>query len=503
MTSSPRPTTSRPSRFCSADRLVLAGLGLFLALMAAGLGMTDDEAYYWVLAQRPALGYAYHPPAVAWVIALSQLAFGWIAGANSAWVVRAPAVLSAIGMVALAVEWLRGLGCDERGRVRAILLFFSFAGMFGLCWMMVPDIPMLFGWMLLFLAVWKICFDASVSARWYGLIGASSALMMLSKISSVLAFASAAACLWYWAPKGRRGRAGGALVVGVLAALIPNLVWNARHDWGPILYQLRDRHEGFSPHLVRYLRFWVVEFLVAGPPLVVFAFLTARRGFSSGADRVYRFLALWIVPALFVFGVQPLGSDFKIHWAYVVWWPSALALAYAAFVQRQDQRWARFQLRYGLTLLAVVWFALQSPIVGRAIALATRKEPDPRWDVTNDLFGWNELPKHIPAGAPVVGAWYQTASQAAFALGSTSRVALVPRDLKARDEWPMLAEVDGSGPDWPTLREPVFFVSDNRYDGEPRFKDSTCEIVDRIESRRGQLLAKQIVIRKCAPSRRP
>ena len=32
------------------------------------LGLSDDEAYHWVLAHRPAFGYAFHPPGMAWMV---------------------------------------------------------------------------------------------------------------------------------------------------------------------------------------------------------------------------------------------------------------------------------------------------------------------------------------------------------------------------------------------------------------------------------------------------
>ena len=87
MTSSPEPGTSRLSRFLSGDKFLsraLALIALAYLIQGACVGMTDDEAYYWVLSQKPALGYAFHPPMVAWLIALTRFVLGWAIPSGSA-----------------------------------------------------------------------------------------------------------------------------------------------------------------------------------------------------------------------------------------------------------------------------------------------------------------------------------------------------------------------------------------------------------------------------------
>src|SRR6476661_3903173 len=92
------------------------------------LGLTDDEAYYWVLAQRPALGYAYHPPAVAWLIAFFQFCFSGVLGKHSVALVRLPAALGSALILFLALQWLRDLGLKANQIGKAALLLLSFFG---------------------------------------------------------------------------------------------------------------------------------------------------------------------------------------------------------------------------------------------------------------------------------------------------------------------------------------------------------------------------------------
>jgi hypothetical protein len=384
----------------------------------------------------------------------------------------------------------------------------SFSGFFGLAWMSVPDLPMFFGWTLAFVSAWKICFASSHhDLRWnfFGLT-AGVAIAVLSKYSGVFAGLSAAWALWRWAAPRERRLGWIAIAAGLVIASIPILIWNAQHEWASILYQIRDRHQGESVSLVRWLRFWGVELLAAGPVLVVYSFALLFR-----AERPLRYCAVWILPGL-VFCAQPLFSDFKPHWAFIVWWPAALGLgwSYACANSSRDHLQARWQSVYGLALLAFVLVSCHFPLQSWMMEKVTGTEPNPLHDVTNDMRGWKGLRSFLREKLgneadrlPVVGSRYQTASQAAFALRDVSRVALVPRDYRTRDEWPMPHELEGFGPEWPRLRGRVLYVADNRYDLPPAFAGAQCRSLGRHETRRMGYLAKWIEIWDCASDTTP
>jgi len=471
------------------------------------LGLTDDEAYYWVLAQRPALGYAYHPPAVAWVIALAQAILSPFFGAHSVWVVRLPSALGAGGILYLALNWVRRAGgASDRLPVAGVLLL-SFAGFFGLAWMMVPDIPLFLAWTLAFSVTWNLCFEKECAKREYFWLGFAVMFLILSKYSGVLAALSAAGCLLIWAPRARFWRGAGAIAAGAFAALLPIVIWNATHEWTSILYQISERHQGGNLSLVRYARFWAIEALVAGPCLLIYGARVFRRAFrsSSGTEtpareletRVGRFALLWAGPGALVFLLQPLWADFKPHWAFVVWWPIFLILAWAVGRGR-DLKWARIQMLYGLPLVAFILLSCHLPMGGLLMK-------DPRLDVTNDLYGWSELREFIGTKLPdeqklpIIGSRYQTAAQAAFAIGQGGKASLLPLDLKAKDEWPDLGISLGVGPEWPRLTSPVLFVSDNRYDSGPAFPGAQCRKLARLEKKRWIYLAKWIDVWRCEP----
>ena len=470
------------------------------------IGLTDDEAYYWVLAQKPALGYAYHPPMVAWLIAAAQALFSGTFGNHAEGLVRLPAALSSAGLLYLSLIWIRKTGAPEEKLSRSALLLLSFAGLFSLSWMMVPDLPLLIGWMATFLIIWDLCFGPEPKRRHYVFLAFATIFTILSKYSGIFATASAGAALLIWAKPERKKSGVLALVLGCALASVPIIAWNATHGWASILYQIRDRHEGGSFSLLRYGRFWAVEIVATGPFFIAYVFDVIWKRRAHPHARVHAFALVWMLPAAVVFGLQPLWSDFKPHWAFVAWWPVALAMAQSYATDTLSvRRRALIQTCYGLVLGSFVIASCHFPVGGWVMERIRPGSTDPRWDVTNDLYGWGDLRSFLERTGPdllklpVIGSRYQTASQALFAIGESGSGTLLPRDLKARDEWPELPVSDGFGPEWPHLKSAVLFVADNRYDAGPEFPGAKCVKLGRLEKSRSGYLAKWIDVWRCEP----
>jgi hypothetical protein len=503
MTSSHKPSTSK--RWPAWSWIPVSAF-LILYLASGFVGVTDDEAYYWVLAQKPALGYAYHPPGVAWMIWLAQMALGWAFGPASAFVIRFFSCLSMGLMFALSLDWMNRSGA--RAGTRAAFSLASFAGLFALGWMMVPDTPLYVGWMVTFYCSWRIAFEQKLSPFIYVVLGAGVCIAILGKYSGVLVPFSAIFAIWT-GPFGRRRflKAFAFVSAGTILGVIPIVIWNSQHEWQSILYQIQERHQGSELSWKRYLRFWLIELVAAGPVLLFYSLNLIRRSFAQKAQSkavrpVIRFVIPFLLPAALIYCIQPLWSDFKPHWAFIVWFPGALVFAWEA--SRGEAKLAKTQMAYGVLLIVVVLASLQFPLMGRVIR-RFHSGYDPRWDVTNDLYGWSKLREFSESHREngnlpyFIGSRYQTASQAAVSLGSLQQVSMIPRDLKARDEWPLLPVSKGIGPEWPELTRPVFFVGDNRYDAPPEFRASRCEPLAPLETYRGGLPAKKILIWNCRP----
>jgi hypothetical protein len=494
---------------------------LFFLLLIHGssLGLSDDEAYYWVLGQRLSLGYAFHPPAVAVLISVFQFLFGWTVGHHSAALVRLPAVLASSFILWMVMVWFREAGQNnKRNEMKAALVLLSYFGFFALSWMMVPDIPLFLGWTILFVHTWRFCFGDKEKNQGVGLFF-GSAILILSKYSGLLAVFSSFLCMVFWSPRGRAKKGLFYLAMGTRAGLTPTIIWNYSHQWASILYQIRDRHEGGTLSLVRYLRFWAIEIILAGPWVIGYFFVSLKEGVFSfskrtainGSDKQIgkNFILAWALPAAAVFCIQPAFSDFKPHWALIVWWPIVLDFAFNSGRSDHWARWSKYQAGYGLFLSGLILVSCHLPLAGWFVRNVSgiSGSMDPRLDVTNDFYGWSQLESYLASklssedrSLSVIGSRYQTAAQAKFALAKMN-VTLLPRDSKELDEWPSLGVTEMEGPDWPKLKSSVLFVTDNRYSSEPRFPFSDCKKIVRFEKDRFNLLAKWIDVWRCVPQK--
>jgi Dolichyl-phosphate-mannose-protein mannosyltransferase len=516
------------------SQLLVIVLFFALLLNASTLGLSDDEAYYWVLAQKPDLGYAYHPPMVAWIIAFFQFILGSIVKSNSPGLVRLPAILCTTCIFFLSLKWISETGDPHKDKLNpdlttSIIILSFFSLFFLLGWMMLPDLPLLLGWMLTFFSTWRICFRRGHFQEYF-CITAGTILLVLSKFSGIFAVFSAIACVFIWTERKTFLKSLVYFMAGLFFSAIPIIIWNYHHNWGAILYQFQDRHSGAHLSLVRYLKFFIVQVVITGPILffelirllthqikglkeLVTSYISANSPTRTSNSSVFEknisdFISIWILPAFIIFFFQPIFSEFKIHWSLVVWWPTLLGFAAWNHHKSQQQGSKRqiIHVAYGVFLGAFIVASCHYPILGMLGAWTQGRPIDPRMDITNDFYSWPELQQKMKEQLQeedqrlaVVGSRYQTAAQAAFALQKSSPVTLLPRDLKSRDEWPSLNISTSEGPSWPQLNQAVLYVTDQRYSQEPQFENALCWKLKHFEFQRQGYAAKWINLWKCTP----
>lgn len=470
-------------------------LSVFLVYLIHGslLGLSDDEAYYWKLASEWRWGFAYHPPGVVWLLWLARKLLEPFGLEATSLAMRLPSAALSAAVLGLGWNWIERVSRTGTEYKSAFLLL-SFAGLFGASWMMVPDLPLFLGWLLLWTGSWSYFYESENKGSALLQVGVGFSIAVISKYSAALFGVSA---LWM-AIEMRKSRPAWpylrALALGTLVGAIPLLLWSKANGWGSLLFQVENRHGELHLSLIRYLRFWASQLLLVGPGIIAasLALVKAKKPYE-------RFALIWMLPQGLVFLVQPLFSDFKLHWAFPFWYMGAMILA-VKVLGGEYLRMVKAQMGFGLLVYFIFMLSCHFPI-------QSIFAPKPVYDVTNDLYGWKDFGEwlrrtdSIDPNIPILGSRYQTAAQASFAAFGTSHpVERVPVPLlEARDWGELKGYVRTNGEDWPELLKPVLFVSDNRYSEGPHFAHSRCRTIQTIQAKRWSYLAKQIQVWKCEP----
>ena len=385
--------------------LLAAGAVIRLAL-AGHLGLGIDESHYVLYGRHPAWGYFDHPPMVGFLAALTgMLGDGPLL-----------ARLGPIGCSVAALVLLRRLALalyhDERVALAAAALLTVMPAHHLLSAALLPDAPLNLLWCGTLLAAWHAMRRGSW-ALWLT-TGALFGLTLLSKYHGVLL----AGCLFLYVAASpgarvwlRRPHPYVAFAVGLLV-FVPNIAWNAQHDWISYAFQLG---RGGGHARAGKLLLAAGGQLAAASPVIMgllaaawMALLTTPR-LRSEADR----FVLWTSLPVFAF-FAVIGTTGKIlpHWPFVGWWTGSLGLA-GVLIARLDaggdsaRRWRRWSVAgagIGAAMVALTYTCLFAPIVEPLYEGARRASIrlhavwpsipalgpyELKYDPTNDLYGWD------------------------------------------------------------------------------------------------------------------
>ncbi len=305
-------------------RPYVAALALLIVLrfvVAGVVPLSADEAYYWMWSRHLGAGYLDHPPAIAWMIRLGTFFFG-----DTSFGVRFGPVLAS----ALATWFVLRAADDLTGdlHLAAIAaLFFNLTLMVGVEMLAAtPDAPALLASSAL---LWSLArLKTSEDGRWWIAIGAIGGLALLSKFTAF--FLAAGVFVWLVAERdARRWLASPWLYAGVALALLvdlPNLLWNASHDFATYRFQFARVTQGHFT--LRYLG----EFLLAQLGLCSpFIFALGIVGFGRSARAPgRRLIACLLAPAIGYFVVHALHDRVQANWPSFLFPMFATAAALAA-----------------------------------------------------------------------------------------------------------------------------------------------------------------------------
>jgi len=211
-----------------------AAFHLWYLLSDCPLDLSGDEAHYWEWSRRLDLCYYSKGPLVAYLIAAGRLALAdWSVRllGNEVLAVRIPAillsVLTGLGIYRLALAAIR----STKAAVAAVALTFTIPLLAAGSMLMTIDAPLACAWVWALVAAEKALRNDRLGA-WLG-VGLLSGLGILAKYTMVLIFPVLLLTALLRPTLRRRLRRPGLYLALALSltALIPIVMWNARHDW--------------------------------------------------------------------------------------------------------------------------------------------------------------------------------------------------------------------------------------------------------------------------------
>ena len=362
------------SRSRSALLTLLALIVLFAgwrAMVASGVPLSVDEAYYVAWSKSPDFGYWTKPPMIAWTIGAARQLCGESAGC-----VRLVPVIAFPLSTLLIFALARRLSFTEWQACIAALAFATLpmTSFYGVA--ATTDGLLLLYWIAAMLFL-RIALDGKRIA-WL-IAGGFMGLALLSKYSAGVFAASAALAMLH--PSWRHWwRSPWPLLAGLTAILVfsPNLWWNLTHGAPTFAHTAElSQHSGYSVHPEAMLEFLLSQFLVAGP--IIFggflAWLISREWLPNRAASADGWFLLSLsLPFIAVISLQALLSRAHANWAAPAMVAACLAAVYFLL---QRRRWlvASFAIN---VLLAVLLYHFDV-LVREPFGLQHTFRTDPFW----------------------------------------------------------------------------------------------------------------------------
>ncbi len=386
---------------------LLTAITTFLRLSIIGkLGLTVDEAHYWVYSKFLDLSYYDHPPMIGYIIKL----FTDIFGINE-FAVRLPSVI-----IFILTSWLFFICVkkifSERVAFIGIVLInvlpvFSFLGAV----VTIPDSPLSLFWLLSFYFFINII-ETKEKKYWY-FLGFTVGLAFLSKYTAVMIYPSIILFLLcakehrFWFLKKEPYFA----MIISFAVFLPVVIWNIQNNWASFGFQLQH---GFGKSLPSFSftlfgRSLAAQAGYVSPFLFIFflyvAYVLIKDAFFQ-KQKDALFVASFSLPVLFFFNAIATFNEILPHWPAMGY---LILTMYAAYIinkfwdNGKFRKIIYFSCGFALFLDLIVPIHCLYKFIPIEPFLPQKEAQKVEYgipkaeivDVSNDLFGWKELASEI------------------------------------------------------------------------------------------------------------
>jgi 4-amino-4-deoxy-L-arabinose transferase-like glycosyltransferase len=382
--------------FCFDYRVVVGLVGLVTIRVAflgwVPLGLVGDEAYYWDWSRQLDWGYYSKPPMIAWLIAGATTL-----GGHHAETVRVLAVLFTTGSLAIVYLLARDL-FGHRTAVWSIAALALAPAALVQNLIITIDAPLLFFWCTALWCLRRWMVTTAPSERWtwgtglalcFGLGLLTKQMMAVFPLLALLHMATS--------PTQREHlrRPGIWLIfLSGTVALMPMLLWNARHDW--IMFHHTAHHFQSAPFsllagLGRLVEFVAGEIAVTGfviGGIAAWAWgVSWRRLHQRNLSEPERFLFWFSIPALTVMILMTLRQRLNLNWPLVFLPPLVILAVHWSLGFARGRRLLRAGLILSATLTVLAW---TYPVIARLPGIAGGPA-----DLTARLRGWPTLAREV------------------------------------------------------------------------------------------------------------
>jgi len=279
---------------------------LLQLLQAWGTPIHYDESYYWMYSKQLAFGYFDHPPAVAFLIYLSDTIFNGILG------VRFFTIIAQV--IGFYLLW-QMIADKVNKKLPFVLLLFCLPFFHILGVITTPDVPLLFSALFFFYSYQRVLKEN----RWvdYLLWGVSMAALLYSKYHGVLLifFILISNPRLFLNPK--------TYFAGGLGLLLwaPHLAWQYLNDFPSFRYHLQERAGSFK---------WFYPLEYIGNVLLIFnpilIWLLVKKFRIKSRDLFERGLIFTFFGFLIFFALQTFRDHVQPQWVVLCYIPIVLLL---------------------------------------------------------------------------------------------------------------------------------------------------------------------------------
>jgi 4-amino-4-deoxy-L-arabinose transferase-like glycosyltransferase len=462
------PQNSRASTETGYLLPLIACLGALLALRLAAIyaAKTDlvfDEAQYWTWSRDLAFGYFSKPPMIAWLVRGASA----ICGDGEACIRSVSPVLYTFAAVAIFLTGRALFG--ERVGFWSAVVFDTLPGISYSSLLITTDVPLILFWTIA-LYFWVMLVKRQ-SMGFAVLFGVALGLGLLAKQAMIYAVICVA-CHALVSREARAALKGGRGIVAVLAALVlfaPNVIWNAQHGFATVKHTSANIGWQYPyVHPLQLLEFFIVQFGVFGPILILVLLRTAWREIKGPQDKGKILLLSFSLPVLAILTVQAILSRAHGNWSATAY-PAATILVTAVMLELE--RKILFAISLGLHLAVAVLLAI-------APAFALQWPLFERMQFLSQVVGWRNVAEAVRAklgedryGALLVDSREMAAELLYYLRDSNVPLYAWPSGPVPNDHYEMTRAYRSGAP------EPVLFVSLKRCPTQS-LSQSFAEITD-------------------------